>query len=411
MPKLLLWPLRAACLCLLSALLYLNIRLYDQPKCVPLPGGGHLHPEVVDQLHFLKKKLRHERAGEEAQLLYPEGYVFIYALYALAWCDVAATLPPGSSTWQEGLAEIAFSLNALDSPTGRQVFSPDLPLSYGAFYRGWTAYVRGRYLQLRSHVERDSAQSAQFQAECAAIARAIGETEKPYLQSYRDGVWPADNLVCMAALSLHDRISAPQFQEVKNEWLTRIKRNINPEQPLMPHAYDLDSGIAAEGMRGASQVLMLNFLWEVDSVFAQAQYPVFRQHFLAYRLGLPGIREYPHGTLGGGDVDSGPVVMGIGGAASIVGIRTAARYGDWGVWAGLRSGVEALLLPQRSGGEKKYLFGQVPVADAFMAWSQSATCPAQVPDLSNWRWKFQVISVLLASICIACTLILRRQSS
>ena len=405
------WPLRILCALVVLLLSYLNFSLYNEPSCIPLPNGRHLHPEVLDQLHFLKRKLRHERAGEEAQQIYPEGYVFIHALYALAWCDVVAALPPESTSTQEGMAEIVFSLNALDSPAGRQVFKPDLPLSYGAFYRGWTTYLRGRYLQLRPAAERDSAEFRRFQIDCSVIARAIQQTEKPYLESYRDMVWPADNVVCLAALALHDRIAAPQFQGVKNAWLNRIQRDISPEQPLIPHSYDVESGRPSEAARGSSQVLMLNLLWDVDSVFARSQYAVFRQQFLAYQLGLPGIREYPQGTLGMGDVDSGPVVLGVGGTASVVGIRAAAQYGDWYLWAGLRSGVEALLLPQRSGGEKQYLLGQLPVLDAFMAWSNASVCPASVPAAGNWRWKFQMISVLLAAIFAACTLIRVPKSS
>ncbi len=400
MLKILCWPVRIFCALIILLLSYLNFNLYDERRYTLLPDGGHLHPEVMDQLHFLQRKLRYEQAGEEAQLLYPEGFVFIYALYALAWCDVVATLPPESTSSQEGIAEIAFSLRMLDSPAGRRVFNPDLPLTYGAFYRGWTAYLHGRYLQLRPLAERDSATVRQFQNECSAIAEAIGQTQNTYLESYRGMSWPADNMVCLAALALHDHITTSRFQVVRKAWLDRMQRDLSPGCPLISHGYDLAGNRPSGGVRGSSQVLMLNFLLEVDSAFAQLQYKTFRQQFLTYRLGLPGIREYPHGSVGMGDVDSGPVVMGVGGAASIVGIRAAARYGDWEVFSGLRSGVEALLLPQHSGGEKKYVFGHLPVVDAFMAWSNASVCPKNVPALGNWRWKFQVISVLLAALCV-----------
>ena len=375
-------------------ILYLNVRLYDEVTCDPAPGG-YVNVDVLRQLHFLRRMLREEKAGEEMQLLYPEGYIFTYALYALAWCDVVKALSPESVPWQDGMREIAFSLNALDAPAGRSVFNPDLPLAYGAFYRGWTAYVRGRYLQLRTPAGRDSLMALQFQGDCDAIAQAIRQSEHPYLESYESLAWPADNIVCLAALALHDDIATPRFQSTRAAWQERIKRTLDPEYGLIPHGYDLEGHRPLEGVRGSSQSLILGFMADIDPVFANEQYRRFRKHFLAYQLGLPGIREYPAGTAGFGDIDSGPVLAGIGGAASIVGIKTAIRYGDWEMAVALRSGVNALLLPQSGKEEKCYLFGQLPILDAFMAWSNTGICVAGNATNGNWRWKCQVISAFV----------------
>lgn len=392
------WPIRIIAVVVAVFVLYINVKLYDIPTC-DFGSKGRINIDVLKQLHFLRRMLREENAGEEMQFLYPEGYVFIYALYALAWCDVVETLPVESAGWQEGKREIAYALNALDSPVGKRVFNPDLPLTYGACYRGWTAYVRGRYLQVTNPAKRDSVTMRQFQSECDAIAQAIGRTDKPYLESYRDLAWPADNILCLAALSLHDRIAKPRFQEVRNEWLHRIKVSLVPEYELIPHGYDLENNRPLEGVRGSSQSLMLSFLPDIDSAFAAEQYQKYRRHFLVYRLGLPGIREYPKGEIGLGDIDSGPVVLGIGGAASIVGIRTAIIYEDWELAIALRGGVNALLLPISGKNEKYYLFGQLPVLDAFMAWSSAGICAASHSDTGNWRWKFQLISIIMVVSC------------
>jgi len=405
MLKLLRWPIRIVAVILVVFLIYLNLRLYDPPVCDPV-SGGYVPEGVLQQLHFLRRVLREEKAAEEMQLLYPEGYVFTHALYALAWCDVMEHLPPESVPWQEGMREIAFSLNALDAPAGRAVFNPDLPLTCGAFYRGWTAYVRGRYLRLRPAAEQDSLVVRQFRDECSAIATAIGRSQQPWLESYHHLAWPADNIVCLAALALHDRIVEPRFEAVRAEWLGRIKNSLDPQYGLIPHGFDPEAGRPLEGVRGSSQSLMLCFLPDIDSSFAAAQYHIFRNNFLAWRLGLPGIREYPRGSMGMGDIDSGPVVLGIGGAASIVGIRAAVQYGDWEVAMALRGGVHALLLPQNDREEQCYLFGQLPVLDAFMAWSTVGLCEADRQVTGNWRWKCQLISVML--LCGAVFLLGRR---
>jgi len=127
---------------------------------------------------------------------------------------------------------------------------------------------------------------------------------------------------------------------------------------------------------------------------------------LDYRLGLPGIREYPHGTSRLGDIDSGPIVMGIGGAASIVGIRATSLQRDWAVAEGLSNGTGALLISFSDEKERYFLFGQLPILDAFIAWANAVNCleysgcdSKSHPELKreNWRWKFQAISFLLIS--------------
>lgn len=399
MLKLLRWPLRIAAGLFIAFILYVNVALYNAPVCDP-SQQGFVNVDAWKQLQFLKRMLQEENAGDEMQLMYPEGYVFIYALYALAWCDIVEVLPPESTNWQAGMREIAFSLNALDSPTGKRVFNPDLPLTYGAFYRGWVAYVRGRYLQMRIPAESDSLTMLQFQSECDAIAQAISRTDKPYLESYRDLAWPADNIVCLAALALHDRIAGPRFREVRYEWLRRIKSSLVLEYELIPHGFDLKNNHPLESVRGSSQSLMLSFLLEIDSAFAKEQYQKYRRHFLAYRLGLPGVREYPKGNIGLGDIDSGPVVFGIGGAATIVGIKAAISYEDWELAIALHSGAGALLFPMSGKNEKSYLFGQLPVLDAFIAWSSAGICEANRTDTSNWNWKCHLISSLIVAFCL-----------
>ncbi|MFN0174911.1 MAG: hypothetical protein ACKVU0_09715 [Saprospiraceae bacterium] len=387
------WLVRTVGLLGILLFLYLNICLYDTPKC----SFATIEADLEGRLHFLKSILHENNAGESAQALYPEGFVFIYALYALAWCDAVEGLPPEFDSRQEAVEEILYSLQQMDSPLGKAVFNPLLSLEYGAFYRGWTAYVRGRYLQIGG---KDSLVSQQYEADCTAIALAIEETQKPYLESYDGLCWPADNVVCLAALSLHDRISKPQFEVVRAAWLERIKSTLLPDYQLIPHGYNLERNSPLESVRGSSQALILAFLPEIDPEFSQSQYQAFRKHFLDYRLGLPGIREYPHGTSGLGDIDSGPVVMGIGGAASIVGIRATSLQRDWAVAEGLSSGTNALLFSFSDGKEKCYLFGQLPILDAFVAWANAKKCGPERVIQSNWRWKFQTISFILISFLL-----------
>lgn len=138
---------------------------------------------------------------------------------------------------------------------------------------------------------------------------------------------------------------------------------------------------------------MLNFLLEIDKEFAMAQFERYQNQFLDTRFGLPGIREYPKGTSGLADVDSGPILLDIGGAASLVGQRTMARYAAIKTAIGLRNSIESFGLAYAKNGYKKYVLGREPIADAFIAWANVINLQKVEKEVGNWRWAFQLLSL------------------
>jgi hypothetical protein len=117
-------------------------------------------------------------------------------------------------------------------------------------------------------------------------------------------------------------------------------------------------------------------------------------------MGLPGVRENKRGYGGKGDIDSGPLIWGIGGAASIVGQRTMALHGKWDTYLGLRNSIESFGAAYTYQGKKKYVFGLLPMADAFIAWSNVSAKETDIRSLGLWRWKFQLGSLLIALLLI-----------
>jgi hypothetical protein len=143
---------------------------------------------------------------------------------------------------------------------------------------------------------------------------------------------------------------------------------------------------------------MLIFLRDIDRSFAEDQFTRFKKNFVDDRFGLTGIREYPMGESGAGDIDSGPVVLGFGGAATLVGMQTLSLFGDHAMSLRIRNAVEALAFPLQREHEKEYLFGALPIADAFIAWSHSGM-PVQEQHVSFARFHvYSIIVFVLLSI-------------
>lgn len=351
--------------------LYINISLYYQPEIKEVEGS-EVNYDVLLQLRHIKKEID-GGAASEMQQIYPEGFVFLHSLYALTWSDFLTDINPNSSLFEEGFKEITRSCESVNSEEGRYAFSPYQPLEYGAFYVGWNTYLLGRKLKLSMNNARDV---TDFKRGCKQIAEFIRTSETPYASSYPELAWPADMVVCVAALSLHDKIFEPSYRKVIDLWLMKIKSRLDANG-LIPHGVDWRSGNSQAGARGSSLSLMLIFLHDIDQSFSRKQFEIYNTLFVASRFGLPCIDEYPQGEWGMGDIDSGPVILGAGGAASIVGMRTLAIWSEEEKAIGIRNGIEAFGLAFKNENEKSYLFGTLPIADAFITWAHSGIKPAR----------------------------------
>jgi hypothetical protein len=95
---------------------------------------------------------------------------------------------------------------------------------------------------------------------------------------------------------------------------------------------------------------------------------------------------------GDGDVDSGPIVLGVSAPASVVGIAAARTMGHPRAAADLRASTEVVGMPLQWRGRRSYAFGRLPVGDAFLAWSSvvrpwnvAAPPPVAATPYAGWR--------------------------
>ena len=376
--------------------LLINFQLYYQPDFeIESETSVQYNRDVYHQLKFLKEELRNG-AGEEMQSIYPEGFIFINSLYALAWADFLSEFFDRDTIFEEGVSEISWVIDEITADKSKDIFPENLPLKFGVFYRGWTNYVLGRKLKLQKPENRNIAEIETYKRNCDAIYQALKGNRNPYLESYQANKWPADGIVAVSSLSLHDHIfHSNSYKPFLSDWLDKVKNRLDPETGLIPHSVNPNNDETSEGARGSSQSLILIFLKEIDPEFAKEQFQLYEKLFLDWRMGLPGIREYPKGKLGFGDIDSGPVIWGIGGAASIVGQKTMGLYDNWSIYSGLRNSIESFGLGYETGKKKKYLFGMLPMVDAFIAWSNATETTKQPKFKKGFiPFKFHLISLI-----------------
>ncbi|MDH3206707.1 MAG: hypothetical protein OEO79_08845 [Gemmatimonadota bacterium] len=370
-----------------------------------LLGNVRLHRPGSDrttgaQLEFLARSLD-EGGAERMQRWFPEGYVFTWALYGLASAQHARGMAQNDPARAYHLGAAEEAVWAVRTDSARSTFDPDLSPPRGAFYSAWSLYVLAEYVRATGKDAVSADVLTMFRDECDRFVLALESSESPFLESYRSLIWPADTAVGIAALGIYDSAVGPRYGPTIEHWVTAARARLDPRLGALSHSAAPGSGAPLGGARGGSLALMSRVLIDADSAFAAEQFSILRERFVDYRLGLPGVREYAHGIEGVGDVDSGPVILGFAGPATVVGAGAARVHGDLRLAEILLGVVEMVGVPIQGWRTRRYGGGMVPVGDAFVAWSRSSPIglsewPSILPRL--WHLPVHLVSGLLLTL-------------
>ena len=352
---------------------------------MPDPASEAWDSRTVAQLRFLSGDL--DTHANAMQRLFPEGRVFTLALTGLGWTEIGLR---ELSIREDALANARRALELAEDSVSRHPFPPAGGLPNGIFYEAWTTRLRLGITRLAGP-DTTQAEADALASSCRRLDLAFTRTPD-FLDSYPGAAWPADNVVGAAALAGCGPLLDSTYSQTAQEWLVRAQEREDPETGLLPHS------AASPQARGSSTALMIPFLAEIDSAYARTQYERFLATFETEMLGvLPAIREYPRSFKGTGDIDSGPIVLGAGAPASVVGIAAARAVGDAETVQALRASAERLGLAFTRDAQRRYLFGKLPVGDAFLAWASSVS-PARgeisTGAFSSWRWRWGLASAL-----------------
>lgn len=186
-----------------------------------------------------------------------------------------------------------------------------------------------------------SVQSALLEALLTEIENDIERAPTHLLPTYGQRIWPADNEVIVAALVLLEKGSsrrASQGLQAMRAALAALE-----SEGLPP------SRLPSVGKRGADVPRGCALSWTIamrglhDPASASDLYDKYRALYWVELGPLAGFREWPPGIERPADVDSGPIVMGVGTAATAFGMGAARLAGQF-------DDAEALLAAARMGG-------------------------------------------------------------
>ncbi|MCB9262797.1 MAG: hypothetical protein H6607_10520 [Flavobacteriales bacterium] len=331
---------------------------------------SELKEDIVNTLNFLENQINKKNLGQKMQQIFPEGYVFTHAVYGVSWCQLALAQKNDSEIRNKALHQAILAYKNLETEYAKMPFSENLDPNYGIFYVGWKNYLLSKIFLIDTVFAQSDIFRAKFEQQCHEIADAAFSSQNPYPQSYAGHSWPSDAFVAVASLSNYDKIFGKKFRINIDEWLANINERLDAETGMIPHKVDFETGKCVVGTRGCSIALILRMLAEIDSDLATEQYLKAKEKFMGKTVGLPSVREYPKGKHGKGDIDSGPVIFGVGFTATIMMVGVMAMLDDSDIALQQYQTINAFGFAQTSKKQKKYLLGKLPIADAFIVWGK-----------------------------------------
>lgn len=365
-----------------AILLWITVAVH----CTPAVGTAEEIEALQAQLDYLEPRM-HDGVPREMQQLFPEGSAFSYALYALSWSGLAARIRVDDSLRTHAAREVRWAYEQLDNDASRAQFNGLLEPPFGIFYAGWRNQVLAALIALEPS---DTALARVFDRESTLIAEAFAASTTPYLESYPGKAWPADAVVALHSLHLHERLRGADHGAVITRWVQQARAR-RDEREMIPHAWRPEGMTPPQG-RGSSLALMNVFLTDIDSALAAEQFSAWKGYGITETFGVPAVREHPVGINAPGDVDSGPLILGYGPAATIVGVAACKRNGD--AFHAMECARTLHGFGFAIGG--RYLLGALPIADLFIAWGRSMPGePLQGPPPGYGRFHAWCVLLML----------------
>jgi hypothetical protein len=140
-------------------------------------------------------------------------------------------------------------------------------------------------------------------------------------------LWPPDNAVSLLAMKMYDVTHGSSLhEEPLRGWLRVLDARRDAKTGLFPSV--LSPTGSGDVPRGCATSWTVLYLAQLDAAAARDQYERETKWLAKDVLGVGGFREWPSGRAQSSDLDSGPVIFGVGAAATGLGLGPARLFHD-----------------------------------------------------------------------------------
>lgn len=161
----------------------------------------------------------------------------------------------------------------------------------------------------------------------AAYERRLVASPTGLIETYPGEAYPTDVAAVAAAIAVHGRVTDTQHTAVLAHWAERVRAvQIDRASGLVHQRMGAEHGEPHDAPRGSGTGLAAYFAGFADRGVASELANGLLRHESTF-FGFGAMREYADGHRGWGDVDSGPVILGVSVAATGFSLAVARAHG------------------------------------------------------------------------------------
>jgi hypothetical protein len=199
-----------------------------------------------------------------------------------------------------------------------------------------------------------------------ALVRRISLAPKGLIETYPGEAYPADVASVIGSIGLHDRGAGSDHHALLAAWAETFRaRWIDPQSGMIFQAGDPATGLPRGPARASHTALAVYALSFALPDLSRDLFAALQRTQRASFVGFGAIREDAPGKSGSSDIDSGPVVLGVGVSATGFALAGARIHGDRALYTELYRTAELFGAPHTSGQGRHFVSGG-PLGDAIL---------------------------------------------
>ncbi len=189
------------------------------------------------------------------------------------------------------------------------------------------------------------------------LKQRLAASPQGLIDTYPGECWPPDVAAVAGSIGLHGAATGSDHHHMLNTWARRFRRcAVDPSGYLVQR---ITSGGCQplDAPRGSGTALAAYFISFSHHELSQQLYHALREHGTQRLFGFAAINEYAPGYAGGGDINAGPIIMGLSVGATGFGLGAAKVRGDRNTFTQLLRTTTLFGLPAQVGLGRGYAAG------------------------------------------------------
>lgn len=380
---------------------------HDLTTAVPQHAAQHAR--------FMEAHLNEPFEGySTTQVLQPQFGVVALSHMACGWMNLAQADPGYKARARQALGEI--TRRALDPRLSPYLKNPaevkkfgdqNLYLSHLGVILGVHRHLAGEskhdelHTRIARHLRAESAEGGDWHARSYPLPANLKGRKGAHK-------WPADQAVTLTALYLYDQTHKASLSKAPIAgWLKVMKTRYGSQYEGLPVSALDDQVGYARHPRGCALSWTVLYMNQFAPKEAATLYAAYRKLYLTEVFGFGAFREWPPGISRGMDGDSGPVVLGVGVAATGLGIGAARLHKDARAYTTAMRAAATFGLPTTLAPTRRYVTAPL-LGDAILfhgttarRWfHKEAAASAELTDQPGAPWGLWIMMFLLSAFVL-----------